>query len=230
MDNFELLGLFFRFFSRALMLLLVLPLTNSAKGIVAKKLGDDTAEREGRITLNPMAHLDMLGSLCIMLCGFGWSKPLPINFSRMKNVRKGVVLISLTGPATHYLSAIICKIICFCIARFSAPTGDGITVSYCLILIFTLLSNINVCLGTIHLLPLPPMDGFNLIQQFAGVKFNSWYYSNYRMINQVSFYIIMFLFFIGPLTRYAIDPLGWLITLIDTLLGLTLIWLPIVFR
>lgn len=225
-----MLNLFFKYFARALMLLLVLPITNSAKGIVAKKLGDNSAEVEGRITLNPMAHLDMLGSLCIMLVGFGWSKPLPINFSRMKNIRKGVVLISLTGPATHYLSAIVCKIISFFILRYSDSSGGGITVAFCLVLIFTLLSNINICLGTIHLLPLPPADGFNLIQQFAGAKFNKWYYSNYRMINQVSFYIIMFLFFVGPLTNYYFDPLGWLITLVDHLLSLTLIWLPIVFK
>ena len=229
MDNLEMLQLFLKYFSRALMLLLVLPITNSAKGIVAKKLGDDSAEREGRITLNPVAHLDMLGSLCIMLVGFGWSKPLPINFSRMKNVRKGVICISLTGPVTHYLSAIVCKIVSFLLLRFAVTSSAEITVPVCLMFIFTLLAQINICLGTIHLLPLPPMDGFNLIQQFAGAKFNKWYYSNYRMINQASFYIVMLLFFIGPLTRYAIDPLGWLISLVDTILSLTLIWLPIVF-
>lgn len=230
MNNSDMLYLFLKYFSRALMLLLVLPITNSAKGIVAKKLGDDSAEQEGRITLNPLVHLDMLGSLCIMLVGFGWSKPLPINFSRMKNVRKGVVCISLTGPVTHYLSAIVCKIISFLIIRYADNSVGGITVPLSLIFIFQLLSNINICLGTIHLLPLPPADGFNLIQQFAGAKFNKWYYSNYRMINQVSFYIVMFLFFVGPLTRYVIDPLGWLITLVNHLLDLTLVWLPIVFR
>lgn len=230
MKDTELLGIFFRLFSRALMLLLVLPLVNSVKGIVASKLGDDTADREGRITLNPVAHLDMLGSLCILLTGFGWSKPLPINYSRMRNVRQGVILISLAGPMTHFVSALVCKMICFFITHFMSFGSDGVTPGFCLSLVFYYLGWINVCLGTIHILPLPPMDGFNLLQQFAGAKFNSWYYSNYRKINQISYYILMGLFFIGPLTRYVINPLGWLISLIDNLLSLMLIWMPLVFK
>lgn len=230
MRDTELLGIFFQILSRALMLLLVLPLVNSVKGIVASKLGDDTADREGRITLNPVAHLDMLGSLCILLTGFGWSKPLPINFSRMRNVRQGVVLISLAGPMTLFVSALVCKMICFFISHFMMFSPDGVTAGYCLWLVFQFLANINVCLGTLHILPLPPMDGFNLLQQFAGTKFNSWYYSNYRKINQISFYILMGLFFIGPLTRYTIDPLSWLISLVDNLLSLMLIWMPLVFK
>ena len=82
--NTDALSLVMKYLSRALMLLLLMPVLNYVKGTVAKKMGDDTAEMAGRITLNPMAHLDLLGSLMIMLVGFGWSKPLPINYNRMK--------------------------------------------------------------------------------------------------------------------------------------------------
>ncbi len=232
-----MLRLFIRLLSRALMLLLVLPLTNSARGLVAKWMGDDTADREGRITLNPLAHLDLLGSLAIMLCGFGWSKPMPISPTRMRNYKLGVIMISLTGPVTHFISAIICYAVCYSMICADNIANAWNEFSYygivspvaCLILLIQLLANINVCLGVINILPLPPMDGFNILHQFAGSKFNRWYYTNYRMINQVSLFILLGLFIIGDVTDGLIDPLGWLIGIVDSLLRLTVSWIPHVF-
>lgn len=157
-----MLELFLKYFSRALMLLLVLPLTNSARGLVARWQGDDTADREGRITLNPMAHLDLLGSLAIMLVGFGWSKPMPINAARMKDYRKGVVLVALTGPVTHFIAAIVCMNI----SRTLLYTVEGVT-GTSVAFVFSILAQINTCLGVINVLPIPPMDGFTVLHQFA---------------------------------------------------------------
>ncbi len=225
------LRLFLKFFSRALMLLLVMPLTNSAKGLVAKWQGDDTSEREGRITLNPMAHLDPLGSLAILLCGFGWSKPMPISPVRMKDYRRGVILLSLTGPVTHFLSAIICNFIVellYCLPMTSSQM-QNISPLWCLGVVLVFLSNINVCLGTINLLPLPPMDGFNILHQFAGNKFNSWYYSNYQTINRASTIILLVLFFMPELTGGMLDPLGILIAWVSSIISLATAWVPAVF-
>lgn len=225
------LKLFLKFFSRALMLLLVMPLTNSAKGLVAKWQGDDTSEREGRITLNPMAHLDPLGSLAILLCGFGWSKPMPISPVRMKDYRRGVILLSLTGPVTHFLSAIICNFIVellYCLPMTSSQM-QNISPLWCLGVVLVFLSNINVCLGTINLLPLPPMDGFNILHQFAGNKFNSWYYSNYQTINRASTIILLVLFFMPELTGGMLDPLGILIAWVSSIISLATAWVPAVF-
>lgn len=234
MNNSEALELFFKFFSRALMLLLVMPLTNSARGLVAKWMGDDSAEYAGRITLNPMAHLDPIGSLMILLIGFGWSKPMPITFSRMKNMRAGVVAVSLAGPVSHFLSAIVCKLIPMLFML--VPTfreqyteyllySGTITPFIAFDIVLSLLSQINVCLGVINLLPLPPMDGFQVLNQFAGAKFHNWYYSNYQLINQVSTLILFALFFCGRITGGHFDPLGWLIILVDSLLT-SLVTLP----
>ena len=225
------LRLFLRFFSRALMLLLVMPLTNSAKGLVAKWQGDDTSDREGRITLNPMAHLDPLGSLAILLCGFGWSKPMPISPVRMKDYRRGVILISLTGPVTHFLSAIVCNFIVellYCLPMTSAQM-QNVSPLWCLGVVLVFLSNINVCLGTINLLPMPPMDGFNILHQFAGNKFNSWYYSNYQTINRASTIILLVLFFMPELTGGMLDPLGILIAWVSSIISLATAWVPAVF-
>ncbi|MBR6581151.1 MAG: site-2 protease family protein [Ruminococcus sp.] len=212
------------FLSRALMLLLVLPVINYAKGMVAKKQGDDTAEMAGYLTLNPMKHLDLLGSLMILLCGFGWSKPMPINYNRMRNTKKGIILVAITGPLSLFIMSIICKNIS-AVVSYILEGMAGLAIA----IIFALLASISVCIGVIHLLPLPGMDGFTLLYYLTGNKFASWYHRNQPVIDQFSFYILIFLFFIGRLTKGALDPLGWMINLFDFVFGLTTLWVPMVF-
>ncbi len=212
-----------------MMLLLVLPVTNCARGLVARWQGDDSADHAGRITLNPVVHLDLLGSLAILLCGFGWSKPMPINPARMRNYKKGVILVSLAGPVSHFLSAIILmninSIFLCCINITESNVVAVLAVSY----VISTIASINICLGVINILPLPPMDGFNVLHQLAGNKFNRWYYQNYRIINQASLVILLILFFIGDLTDGKIDPLMRLIAWVANLLGKTTFWVPKVF-
>jgi Zn-dependent protease len=199
------------------MILLVMPVANSARGLVAKWNGDTSSDDEGRITLNPMAHIDPIGSLMILLIGFGWSNPMPIHFNRMKNPRIGVITVSLAGPVTYFLSAILCKILNNILFLISID-NENLMVAFSLVL--SLLANINVCLGVINLLPLPPMDGFQVLNQLAGPKFHNWYYPNQHQINQISTIILFTLFFIGDLTRGIIDPLGWLISIVNMLLSI----------
>ena len=209
------------------MLLLVMPMTNSARGLVAKWNGDDTSEREGRITLSPMSHLDPIGALMIFLIGFGWSKPMPINYNRMTNLRRGIVTVALAGPVSHFLAAIVCKLIpCLLMlippvyeSYISSLSSGSISPVHALFMVLSIISQINVCLGVINILPLPPLDGFQVLNQFAGAKFHNWYYANYMQINRISTIIIFALFFIGDLTRGLIDPLGWIINLVDALLS-----------
>ena len=227
MSGFEL---FLKYFSRALMILLVMPVINSVRGLVAKSQGDDTAEQAGRITLNPFMHLDPIGSLAILLCGFGWSKPMPFNVNRMKDMKKGIILLSLSGPLTHFVSAILCDLVinimlCSENIRMKLAISE-ISPIFCIFFILTIIAGINVCLGVINLLPLPGMDGFNVLYQFAPPKFLNWYHSNYRMINQVSTIILLALFFMPSLTNGMIDPLGWLIDVVGGWLGMLTSWIP----
>lgn len=228
--NSDSMQLFFKIFSGLLMVLLVVPLVDCAKGLVAKWQGDDTAEREGRITLNPLEHLDPLGAILIILIGFGWSKPMQINPSRFKNYKRGIVLVSLTGPITHFLAAIVCNMVVqFMLLKsvgFTNASG-GLSLGYCIMLVLSMLSRINVCLGVISLLPLPPLDGFVILHQFAGPKFNSWYYSNYAAVNRGATLILFALFFAGRVTGGMFDPLGWLIDAVDMILSLATAWIPV---
>ncbi len=224
------LKIFFKFFSRALMLLLVMPVTNCARGLVAKWQGDDTADRQGRITLDPFSHLDPLGSLAILLCGFGWSKPMPIVYSRMNKLRRGIILVSLAGPVSHFLSAIFCYLIEVLMigvpAVYTSIYSGNINAVYCVYIILDTLASINVCLGVINLLPLCGMDGFNILYQLSGPKFHNWYHDNYRAANQGSLIILLILFFIPDITGGAINPIGWLAGIVESLLFATVSWIP----
>jgi Zn-dependent protease len=219
--NTDTLSLIIKYMSRALMLFLLMPVLNYVKGSIAKKMGDDTAEMAGRITLNPMAHLDLLGSLLIMLIGFGWSKPMPINYLRMKNTKKGIILVALTGPLSLFLMSIVCRNISA--ALFAFLGYENITV-WAIAFIFSMLSGISVSIGVLHLLPLPGMDGFILLYYLTGNKFAAWYHKNQRAIDQYSFYVFMGLILIGRLTNGLIDPIGWIINIFDWLLSLTTFW------
>ena len=222
--DYDMLNFFMKYFSRAMMLLLVLPIVNCAKGAIAKKLGDDTAESAGRITLNPMAHLDLLGSLMIMLIGFGWSKPMPINYLRMKNSKAGIIILALAGSLTLLLMSIICRNIAMTVSIF-VNSMAGVAIAR----ILELLSSISVSLAVLHLLPFPGMDGFTLLYHIAGKKFAAWYHRNKRIVDQVSFYLMLFLFFIGDLTQGRFDPLLKLIATVDLGLQFTTVWQYFVF-
>ena len=230
MNNIEFFEKFLKYFSRALMILLVMPVINSARGIAAKSQGDDTAEQEGRITLNPFMHLDTIGSLAILLCGFGWSKPMPFNVNRMRDRKKGIVILSATGPVTHFVFAILCNLamsimLCSESIRNKLMLSD-ITPVFCLFFILSIISSINVCLGVINLLPLPGMDGFNILYQYAPPKFLNWYHGNYTRINQMSTIILLALFFMPVITGGYFDPLGWLINIVGSGLSLLTSWIP----
>ena len=225
--NESSMSFFLTYFARALMLLLVMPVTNSMRGLAAKWMGDDTADKQGRITLNPFVHLDLLGSLMIMLIGFGWSKPMPINYANMKNRKAGIIAVSAAGPLTHFVSAIICYIIVFFIEyspSLSAMAGTG-SMLWCIGFILQILASVNVCIGTINLIPLPPMDGFQIINQFMGQKFHRWYFANYANIQRVSTLLIFALFFLPD----PINPLRYLIAFFNSLTVLAASWVPLLF-
>lgn len=224
--DIDALELFLRLFSRALMLLLVMPVTNCARGLTAKRMGDDTAEKEGRITLNPFVHLDLLGSLMIMLIGFGWSKPLPINFAKMKDRKKGIIAVSAAGPLSHFISAILCYIvlnILFYAPAFSGAANEQGTIVWALCTILSILGMLNSCLGAINLLPLPPMDGFNILSQLMGNSFHRWYFKNYINIQRISMFILIALFWLPS------SPLKYYIFFVDSIMQLAASWVPHMF-
>lgn len=122
--------------------------------LVATAWGDDLPKREGRLTLNPLAHLDPLGSLLFLVAQFGWGKPVPINPAAMRNPELGWAMSSIAGPISNFISAI------FGAAALTVLRGSVDTSILAFILMFII---INVSLGVFNLVPLPPLDGFGFV-------------------------------------------------------------------
>ena len=139
-----------------------------AHAITAHKLGDDTPDREGRVTLNPIAHMDLLGSvifplLCIFVLPggllFGWGKPVNIDISNFRHRRRDEILTTLAGPGSNLALALIAAIVGGILFRFEPRTAE----------LFVQLIGINVLLAVFNLIPLPPLDGGRVMRHIAGM-------------------------------------------------------------
>ncbi len=138
-----------------IILLIAFPIHECAHALVAKWLGDDTAEKQGRITLNPIKHLDLWGTILMLFAGFGWAKPVPINPNNFKKRKLGMALSSLAGPVSNlilaYIAMILSKILLY------TETSEELSI----ICINAML--INVGLAVFNLIPVPPLDGSRIL-------------------------------------------------------------------
>jgi len=147
----------------ATFLILAVPLLYSiiahevAHGWVAYLFGDDTAKRSGRLSLNPLVHLDPMGTIALFLVGFGWAKPVPIGYSNLKNLRLGLICISLAGCLTNFAIATIAMY--FLYSKIIAPNTLTGTM-------FVWVVKVNIMLGVLNLIPIPPLDGSKILMGF----------------------------------------------------------------
>jgi Zn-dependent protease len=126
---------------------------------VATLQGDQTARSQGRLTLNPISHLDPLGSIALVLAGFGWGRPVPFNPVQLRSRRFGAALVGLAGPAANFVLALLAVIA----LRIVYPTAiSAFDVDFSVILL-DMLVTLNVVLGVFNLLPIPPLDGSRLL-------------------------------------------------------------------
>ena len=140
-----------------------------AHSYVAYKMGDDTAKKMGRYTLNPIAHLDIFGTLSFVLFGFGWAKPVPINPLKFKHYRKGIFLTSVAGIVANIFLAFFCAGFYVLVFKLSPyiTTGFGNFVFTFLKIFFNLMFSLNLGLAIFNLLPIFPLDGFNIIYSLS---------------------------------------------------------------
>ena len=129
-----------------------------AHGWVAYLLGDSTAKAMGRLTINPLKHLDPMGTLMLFLFGFGWAKPVPVNFNYIRDKRRGMILVSSAGVITNMILA-FCALFLY---RLLSPEPSGIAAQ-----LLYYFARINIILAAFNLIPLPPLDGSKILMGFA---------------------------------------------------------------
>ena len=157
---------------------------------MAEKCGDSTAARMGRLTLNPMAHLDMMGSLMILFVGFGWAKPVPVDGRNLRNPRTDMMKVAAAGPVSNLLLAMVAGMV----LRFMNGTGLLTDSIFILLIYFT---RINIALAVFNLIPVAPLDGSQIFSGYL-MKTNpqlAWKIQTYGP--QVLFGLILFGYFTG---------------------------------
>lgn len=175
------------------LLILSLSVHEWAHAWSAYKLGDDTASREGRMTLNPLVHIDFLGTILLPLLGipFGWAKPVPVNplrFRRDVSMRKGMMITAAAGPASNLLIAIACSVLLGLMLRFNVIHA-GAAGAYTLLSIMIVM-NIGLCV--FNLLPIPPLDGSRVAEGLMPYRLRPTWEQFTRFAGVLLFAIIIF--------------------------------------
>lgn len=153
-------------------ILLALICHEVAHGLVASWLGDPTAKQEGRLTLNPLAHLEPVGFLMMLVVGFGWARPVPVNPRRLRKPRRDMALVSFAGPAANLLLALIsgliyCLLLAFGIFPMDTMQGhEAVGALNVISYMLGIFMYLNIGLALFNLIPLPPLDGSNILVSF----------------------------------------------------------------
>jgi Zn-dependent protease len=165
---------------------------------VASRLGDQTAAQLGRLTLNPMKHLDLFGSLMLVIAGFGWAKPVPVNPSNLRNPRSDMLWISLAGPFSNLLIALtVGSILQFYYVDEMQLSTEAQSFVFVLLLQTVW---INVILAVFNMIPLPPLDGSRLVEILIPRK----WYVQYLVIRRIGPGLLLALFFVSSFINFPI--------------------------
>lgn len=175
------------FLARLFVVFCTLPVHEYAHALVADKLGDKTARLSGRLTLNPMAHIDILGAIMILFVGFGYAKPVPVNPRNFKNPKKGMALTALAGPFSNILMAVVFMFLSNVLSLF----GNSLFVQ-AFYVFFSFAASINIGLAVFNLIPIPPLDGSRVLELLIPDKYYYKFAQYERYIVIVIFGLIIF--------------------------------------
>ncbi len=189
-----------------------------AHAFAADKLGDDTPRRQGRLTLNPLKHIDPVGFALMIVAGFGWGKPVqisPVKFKRNISMAKGEVIVSIAGPLMNFVLATISTIILACLLKFNLLVNLPYKTTELVLAFFVELILINIGLGLFNLIPLPPLDGSKILSNFLPYNARQWFIRNEQIM-----YIVFLVIWVTGIAGVIISPAISKVTLgLGTLIG-----------
>lgn len=203
--------------ARLIVVMLGIPIHEWSHCWVASLLGDTTGEAEGRLSLNPFVHLDPLGTILILLTGFGWGKPAPVNPYRMhkvSNPRLGMALSALAGPFSNFIQAIVLALI----LRFVvAPMPSSSQVDWAIKILIMAIS-VNIGLVAFNMIPVPPLDGSRVLAGVAPPNVADFI----EQLEPIAPYLLMAVLFVLP--QLGIDLVSWMATPLYRILFSLLLW------
>lgn len=188
--------------THVIVLFTAFPVHECAHAWAAEKMGDDTARNAGRITLNPIKHLSLWGTLFMIFLGFGWANPVPVNPANFKNPKKGMALTALAGPVSNLIMAFAATIVFRVLYAIYCTSAAASAVMYYVMIVFEYMILLNIGLAVFNLLPIPPLDGsriFNLVMS------DSTYFKVMKYERYI-FLALMAVIWLGLLDA----PLAWL--------------------
>lgn len=204
-------------FSVLVIIFVVFPIHECAHAFTAKMLGDDTAERMGRVTLNPFKHIDPMGALLMLLCSIGWAKPTPVDIRKCTkfSMRTCNVLVSLAGPVSNIVMALLFMIIEKILLLAVPMTQTMVYIFFG----FDQVIRINLYLAVFNLVPVPPLDGYHVLASFLPPKALMFMERNGQIINWVFFLLIIMTNILTIPLSLGANGLYWLLDFITGFLG-----------
>jgi len=185
--------------------LLAVTLHEVAHGYVADRFGDPTARLLGRLTLNPLKHLDPIGTVALIVFKFGWARPVPVNYRNLRHPKRDMIWVALAGPLTNLslavVSALALRAFIFLQSNLPQEGFAGIFQPLSLMAAFSLY--INVILGVFNLIPIPPLDGGRILSGILPDKYST-------LLNNLEFFgfvIVLFVIFYTPVWPIFLQPL-----------------------
>ena len=169
-------------------ILLGISIHEFSHGYAAVKMGDNTPLMQGRLTINPIKHIDPVGFICLLVFGFGWAKPVMIDNRNFKNPRKDDAIVALAGPAANFLTA-------FLFVGLMKLTAKFVAYNFSTQVFWVVLQNtvsINLVLMVFNLIPIPPLDGHHIVGSIGGAKVWNFYYKYYDQLRFVMLLLIVF--------------------------------------
>lgn len=170
--------------------IVILPLHECAHGLIAVKLGDNTPKWDRRLTLNPLASLDPMGALWLLLFGIGWAKPVQVNPRNFKNPKRDMALVALAGPVANLLAALIGAIIFVPYVIFVLSNHSNV-ITYFFYYFLSSYITVNVSLAVFNFIPIPPLDGSRIVAAFLSDKAMYTYYRYQNIIVMIFFVILL---------------------------------------
>lgn len=216
--NTYLIQNIYRYLIYGVALLTALPFHEFAHAWTANKLGDPTARYQGRLTLNPLKHLDPIGSILMIVCGIGWARPVPINPYNFQNPKVGMAISSLAGPVSNLLLAYI-SMIGYKLSSIASYYAPGVFTSN-LMYIFATLISVNIGLAVFNIIPVPPLDGSRILNLVLPERMYFQVMRYERVIMVILMVVVYFGFLNRPLSicrSVAFDLLDFLTGWIDML-------------